>query len=248
MAIYGTVVGSHIAKLGDADEASLILQVEVLGPGDVRPYEYFSRPGDEYIPVEGSRVALIHIAPSRIVAITADDGLEPDPTLLEGDRKIYSAKRFPAPSDAEPDTVKVQATIKVLNTGQILIQAADGTENAVPLGFISITPSGDIEIQATDSSGSPKGKVLLANSGDIEIESEGGAATAKIKTSGKLEFNGTGDFLARFTELEAGFDELKGDHNSHTHTGNLDLPTSPPTSPSAASIAAAKIEEMEVPS
>lgn len=68
-----------------------------------------------------------------------------------------------------------------------------------------------------------------------------------------------GDFLARFNELKAGFDALKSDFNTFvTTTYNLhNHPTAPvgPVSPpsvvgtsSTASIDAAKIDEIEVPS
>ena len=77
-----------------------------------------------------------------------------------------------------------------------------------------------------------------------------------------------GDFLARFNELKAGFDELKQDHNDlvtafnllapHTHpvqvvpatgTGATTgiIPVVPSESPSTASIDDAKIDEIEVP-
>lgn len=58
-----------------------------------------------------------------------------------------------------------------------------------------------------------------------------------------------GDFMARFNELKAGFDQLKSDHNSfltHVH-GASGTPPVPPAIPSSANIDYAKIENIEVP-
>lgn len=58
-----------------------------------------------------------------------------------------------------------------------------------------------------------------------------------------------GDFMARFNELESGFNQLRSDHNNflvHVH-GASGTPPVPPAVPSTASIATAKIENIEVP-
>jgi hypothetical protein len=84
----------------------------------------------------------------------------------------------------------------------------------------------------------------------------------KFKDTGKITFQiggiDGGDFLARFNELKAGFDQLKADYNSfvttiynaHNHptapTGPVSTPSTTGTS-STASIDDAKIDEIEVP-
>lgn len=81
-----------------------------------------------------------------------------------------------------------------------------------------------------------------------------------LKADGTVEFDGTGDFLARFNELKAGFDQLKQDHNnlitafnSHMHataatgppTGPTPIPNQIPATASTASIDNSKIDNLK---
>ena len=80
-----------------------------------------------------------------------------------------------------------------------------------------------------------------------------------LKNNGTLELGGDTKHLARYEELKAGFDELKGDHNdlvtafnAHMHATAASGPPSPPTlgagipaSTSAASIDSSKIDEIK---
>lgn len=87
-------------------------------------------------------------------------------------------------------------------------------------------------------------KRLYSRDGNGDI-----AAFLFLLSSGIMQLNGTGDFLARFNELESGFNTLKSDHNSfltHVH-GPAGSPPVPVAPPSTASISSAKIEEIEVP-
>ena len=52
---------------------------------------------------------------------------------------------------------------------------------------------------------------------------------------------GDSDFMVRFSELKAGFDQLKSDFNTHSHTAH----GTPPTTPSTASVDSCKIDEIK---
>lgn len=128
---------------------------------------------------------------------------------------------------------------------------ADTNENGSPiiLGTVknsSVTEEGETRIYATDSDGVEQFSMILKN-------------------SGQLQFGGTGDYLARFNELKAGYDQLKSDFNSlvssynaHIHITTATVgpsavpgvisPTVSSAAPSTASIDAAKIDEIEVSS
>ncbi len=66
-----------------------------------------------------------------------------------------------------------------------------------------------------------------------------------FKNDGSVEFGGSGDFLAKFSELKNGFDQLVNDFNSHIHP-TPSGPSSPPDTPSTADIDGAKINNIEV--
>ena len=79
---------------------------------------------------------------------------------------------------------------------------------------------------------------------------DGGAIQAFVKwlKTGIIEIMGNNDFLARFNDLKSGFDNLVSDFNAHTHPGVTvgGGSTSTPTTPSTASIDAAKVDEVKV--
>jgi len=83
-----------------------------------------------------------------------------------------------------------------------------------------------------------------------------------MRDDGTAEFGGSADFMVRFLELKAGYDELKADLNSHisdynTHihittatigasaTPGVISPTTSTSTPSTASIDDAKIDEIK---
>jgi hypothetical protein len=91
-----------------------------------------------------------------------------------------------------------------------------------------------------------------ANTGDKKLYSRdsGGsiAATLNLLNSGQLELNGSGDFAVRYTALEAAFNQLKSDFDTHVHGGVTGGSSSTSTTtPSTADITGAKIDEIEVP-
>lgn len=101
-------------------------------------------------------------------------------------------------------------------------------------------------------------KHALADVGESRIYSTDENGQEKIafhwKKNGTAELGGSADFLARFNELKAGFDQLKSDHNdlvskynSHQHveTGGTTATTATTATPSTASIDNAKINELK---
>ena len=90
-------------------------------------------------------------------------------------------------------------------------------------------------------------KRLYSRDGNGDI-----AAFLFLLSSGIMQLNGTGDFLARFNELESGFNTLRDNLNSAVFTVQV-VPatgtgaTTGIVTPSTASISSAKIEEIEVP-
>lgn len=89
------------------------------------------------------------------------------------------------------------------------------------------------------------------------------AAFIRLLNDGTMQVLGTGDFFVRFNELETGFNELRSDlnthitsYNGHIHITTATVGTGPPgviapttstSTSSTASIAGAKIDEIETP-
>lgn len=98
---------------------------------------------------------------------------------------------------------------------------------------------GYIDKSATTNEG--ECRVYATNSNGVEVFS------IYLKNDGTVEFGGNTDNLVRFSELKAGFDQLKSDFNTfltHVH-GGAGTPPAPPQLPSTASIDSAKIDEIK---
>lgn len=78
---------------------------------------------------------------------------------------------------------------------------------------------GESAIFSTDDVGEAiVSQIVLRNTGDIEINKDlEENANILIKADGTMEFNGDADFLAGYTALQEGFEELKADYNAHIH-------------------------------
>lgn len=106
-------------------------------------------------------------------------------------------------------------------------------------------------------------KNQLAKVGEHRIfstDAEGNEATyLYLKDDGTMEIGGASDWMVRFSELEAAFNEFLDDYNNHTHpgvivavTGGSGAPavgtpgnTATTDTPSTADISGAKIEEIK---
>jgi hypothetical protein len=95
--------------------------------------------------------------------------------------------------------------------------------------------------------------------GEIEVYSSvSGERLAKIRftADGKLIMNDGGDNAVRYSKLEQAFNQLKADHDGHTHLAGAILDstaaactgtTATPLPQSTADIAPAKVDNIEVP-
>ncbi len=149
---------------------------------------------------------------------------------------------------------KTKLKVKVFLTGLINVQSA---HQVAPYGIDS-NPIADMKAiyGQTEVNGRPViigyiNKNVLAEEGDIRLFSTDANGLLKmfvwLKNDGTLELGGSAKHLARFEELETGFNQLKADFNAfltHVHGGSGTPPT-PPATPSTASISAAKIEEIK---
>jgi len=75
------------------------------------------------------------------------------------------------------------------------------------------------------------------------LDANGVLASILLGVNGNVVINGGGDFGVRFSALEAAFNQLKTDFDSHA--GHFTAET-PPT-PSTADISSAKVESVEMP-
>lgn len=82
------------------------------------------------------------------------------------------------------------------------------------------------------------------------------AAFIKWLNTGVLEINGKNDFAVRFLQLEIAFNQLKSDHDTHTHPIPIEAlavnpigttPVANPVSASTADISPAKVDKVLIP-
>ena len=106
----GRIVGREIKKNRDGTKTSLLLQVEISSPDDIQTVELISQDGEDTNPVDNSRVIIIPIGQAYKIAVAVDDGIEPDPTQVPGEKKIYSS-----------DGGVIKAFIQWLKTGAMII-------------------------------------------------------------------------------------------------------------------------------
>ncbi len=151
--------------------------------------------------------------------------------------------------------------VKILRLGrsdvqEILETSPAGTDANPIAGMIAIT---------TETSEKGKSVVLgyinknrLAAAGEVRHFSQDGNGGLKfytwLKANGTLELGGSAKHLARYEELETGFNQLKTDFNNFIiiFNGHIHATPSGPASPTAtlgtastASIAGAKINEIK---
>lgn len=106
----GRVIGREIKKNRDGTKTSLLLQVEISSPDDIQTVELISQDGEDTNPVDNSRVVIIPIGQAYKIAVAINDGIAPDPTLLPGEKKVYSS-----------DGGVIKAFIQWLKTGALIL-------------------------------------------------------------------------------------------------------------------------------
>lgn len=105
----GTVMGRTVTKNRDGTTQRLMLQVQLTGPDDIQTVEYVPLPGTDANPINGSKVFVMPVANSYLIAFGADDGVTPSTDM--GENFLYSVD----------DTGTVAALIKLLKSGIIEI-------------------------------------------------------------------------------------------------------------------------------
>lgn len=157
-------------------------------------------------------------------------------------------------------------SIKVLAFGESDVRTAAqiapfGVDSAPPKDMIAILS--DTTVKGKRIIVGYLNKSLLAQDGEnrlFSVQADGSLSQyIWLKADGTMEIGGNDDFLARFSELKSGFDQLKSDHNdlvnafnTHVHaTAGTGPPSTPtpatgiPASTSTASIDDAKIDEIK---
>lgn len=162
--------------------------------------------------------------------------------------KITSTKQDAYPGDTEGESI--------IATGEASASKGETAQVYGMPGFIGNPPAGIRGVRLRIGSwdviiGALNYQVPLpADPGETKVYSTDAdgveQATHILKPDGTMEINGNADFAVAFNDLKSGFDQLKSDHNSHTHTETGTI-TSAPIVPSTASIDASKLSTIKVP-
>lgn len=112
----GRVVGRSITTNKDGTNDVMMLEVQISDPDDIQSVQFFSPPGDDSPPSDGSIVAIIDISDAYKIAVAADDNIAP--SMDEGEKKLYSS-----------DSGAIQAFINLLKGGNIELNG--NNDNAV---------------------------------------------------------------------------------------------------------------------
>jgi len=86
----GIVTGREIKANRDAEGNSRLLQAEISSAVDKQTIELVSACGEQYNPRDGDVLFIAELGPNWKIAIASSDETEPDDTLEQGERKIYS--------------------------------------------------------------------------------------------------------------------------------------------------------------
>jgi len=116
------VKGFEIKKNRDGDKNVLLLQSEITDPEDIQTIEAFRGVGEDYNPPKGSRIIYLAAGNAYKIAVALDDGIEPDESIEEGERELYS-------SAVEADALVRKAKHRFKKNGKHIFN--DGEDDAV---------------------------------------------------------------------------------------------------------------------
>lgn len=85
----GIIKGFEVTTNRNSEQKVLMLQVEISGPDDVQSVEWYNPGGVQSKPLKESKVQILQNGAGWKVAVSANDGIDFDETLNEGDKKIY---------------------------------------------------------------------------------------------------------------------------------------------------------------
>jgi len=147
----GTVRGYEVEKNKDADDDTLLLQVEFMGEDDLQTVELIRGSGVDCNPQPGSRVIVLDITPSYRVAIAIDDGLVP--AVDPGEREIYSYD----------DALAKMAFINLAVDGTITIENGSSSVVTIDASDVINITNGSAEIELSSGQVSVNGGNLTVD-------------------------------------------------------------------------------------
>lgn len=106
----GTVKGMEIRKNRDSKLNSRMLNVEISSPDDTQSVELINGNGEDFNPENNEKVLVIPISDAYKIGLLIDDNVEPDPSVLKGEKEFYSKK----------DGIK-KAKLKLDEDGQVIL-------------------------------------------------------------------------------------------------------------------------------
>lgn len=179
----------------------------------------------EFEPDEAGKAVIVSYTDNSITRSVKDSAVKEE--LLGDSEQIV--KTFKSGLKVTEDGAGDKTSV---STKGGLTQTVDGSSDSVSVvtkGGLKVTSDGSADSFTVETSGGAKVSVD-GSAGTIEIDS--GSAKIMIDAAGKITLSGdfvdlgasASDFVTKFTELATAF-------ATHTHTGNLALPTSPPLAP-----------------
>lgn len=134
----GNVDSYEIAKKGDSTTPTIILQIKFSDDDDIQPVEWVPAPGEDSVPLLGSRVFVHELSAGYLVSFGGNDGatLEAEP----GVKEIYSAA-------VDGQEVKKMARLRLLPDGNVEL-IAEGDFIQTIKGDVTQTITGNVEIEA----------------------------------------------------------------------------------------------------
>lgn len=110
MSEIGNLINQLIEKNRDGDQLVRMLKLQITDPDDVQSVEYMQGPGEDSNPPLDSQVLTLSLGEAWQLAIALNDGVEPDPSLLKGEKKVYAS-----------DSGVIKSFITLLKSGVIKI-------------------------------------------------------------------------------------------------------------------------------
>lgn len=86
----GTIKGSEIRKNRDSNSNSRILNAEISSREDVQTVELINGQGEDFNPEDEDVVLIISLGDAYKIGLLIDDGIEPDASILPGEKEFYS--------------------------------------------------------------------------------------------------------------------------------------------------------------
>lgn len=129
----GNVVSFEIGTKGDSTTTTVILQVVFSDPDDIRPVEWIPAPGEDSVPLTGSRVIVHENSAGYLTSSGGNDGAIP--VSEEGGKEIYSAAKGSS-------AVIKRARVRCLPNGIVEIISNDA--NGDPAALIEVKPDGTV--------------------------------------------------------------------------------------------------------